>query len=298
MRTDARRGIARAMSTLSRARVDALAIARSAATLGALTVATLGALGTAGAHAAPVTYTFNAPGSTSGSSAVIAALAGTGSVLTASGSFTFNGAAPFLTTSDALGFEPGFAIYGSTSGTGVQSYSNFVGQVNGLAFSDVVGSTNVSNNNATYGFDVLTLNADASPKAGQNTLPTGFARQLKGFSVGDFTLVNVRLFWTTVGNGGVDFLSSNALPPQLPTFPATLALDFVRTSDPKNTANVPFYNNTVFFTQVNVTTAAAVPEPSGLALVAGGLFGAGVMRARARRRAQRTDHTDHTDYSA
>ena len=88
-------------------------------------------------------------------------------------------------------------------------------------------------------------NADPTPKADQNSVPSDHPRQLQGFQLGAYTLSNVRLYWVETPATGA-FLSSYALPGSLPAFKGTLALDFVRTADPTNTVNMPYYANTVF----------------------------------------------------
>lgn len=154
------------------------------------------------------------------------------------GSFKYNAAALLFGLSEQLGGEPGFAVY-------------------------------VGNALATYGgADALTLTADP--------LTNGFARQLQGFTLGDYTLRNVRLPWIAP----IDFLPGSALPAQLPAFSGTLALDFVLTSDPLGPS---LGGNTVFFHGVTLQTAA-VPEPSTMGLALGGLA---LVTARSLRRKAR-----------
>ena len=224
------------------------------------------------AMAAPVQYSFSTSSFAVGSSALLALLGQT----TVSGSFTYDSAGALYGQSGDLGFEPGFAAYAGPEGV-VQSYYGLSGSVAGLQFSDIVGSANVGNNLQGSVSDLFTLNSETTLKVGANTPPSDYARQLIGFTVGAYTLSNVRLYWT--GN----FLNDSALPATPPTFSGVLALDFVRTDDPTNLANAPYYSNSVFFTGLTVQ-AAAVPEADTSIMMAVGL---GVLGLAARRRQQK-----------
>jgi hypothetical protein len=233
------------------------------------------------AMAAPVQYTFSTGAVLSGPSAITSLLSG----LTVSGSFTYDAATPLLGQSGDLGFEPGYAVY-ATSGNVIQSFYGLSGSVGNHAFSDIVGSTSVRNGYTggtptTSTLDIVTLNADPTLKAGANSPPTDYQRQLQGFQVGDYTLANVRLFWAGgVTGGALNFLDNNGLPASLPAFQGRLVFDFVRTDDPTNTANVPFYSNSVSFSGL---TVQAVPEADAVVMVLAGL---GVMGLAAARRRQ------------
>lgn len=231
------------------------------------------------AMATPVSYTFSTSASPFGNADIIALL-GTGSQV--AGQFAYNNEAPYFGNSGALGFEGNASIYVGDALT-PRALSPISGNVAGHTFSDVIGSVSVSNDlpaPSPYR-DALMLSADPSPKAGSNTQPTEYARQLVGFEVGDYRLVNVRLFWVSGLGGATDFLGSTALPAQLPTLTGRLALDFVRVSDPLNTANTPFYNNSVFFEGLKVQ-ASAVPEPHGIVLSLVGLIAVGATVSRRR----------------
>lgn len=236
---------------------------------------------TAPSMAAPVQYTFTAGPVFSGPSELASLLSG----LAISGSFTYNAATPVYGQSGDLGFEPGYTVY-ATSGSLIQSFYGISGSIGTHTFSDIVGSTNIRNG-YTGGMptpstlDVISLNAEVTPKVGANTPPIEYARQLNGFTVGDYTLNNVRLFWGS-GMPGTpfNFLNDSSLPGELPTFQGRIAFDFVRTDDPTNTANVPYYTNTVIFSGLTVQ-AAAVPEAGTTAMMVVGL---GVLGLASRRR--------------
>ncbi len=224
---------------------------------------------TQAASAAPVNYTFSTQTQAFGNADLIALL-GSGSQV--SGQFTYDNSAPYFGNSAELGFEGNAAIYVGDALT-PRALSPISGTVAGHTFSDVVGAVSVSNDLAAPSpfKDALMFSADPSPKAGSNTLPTDYPRQLAGFDIGDYRLVNVRLFWVSGLGGAADFLASTDLPAALPTLTGRLALDFVRISDPLNTANTPFYNNSVFFEGMTVQ-ATAVPEPATTVLMAMGLL--------------------------
>lgn len=224
---------------------------------------------TQAALAAPVNYTFSTRAQAFGNADLVALL---GSNSQVSGQFTYDNSGTYFGNSAELGFDGNAAIYVGSALT-PRALSPISGSVAGHAFSDVIGAVSVSNDlPAPSPFrDALMLAADPTPKAGSNTLPTEYPRQLAGFDIGDYRLVNVRLFWVSGLGGATDFLASTDLPTALPTLTGRLALDFVRISDPLNTANTPFYNNTVFFEGMTVQ-ATAVPEPTTALLMAMGLL--------------------------
>ena len=221
------------------------------------------------AMAAPVQYTFSTSAFAVGSSTLLSLLGQT----TVSGGFTYDSAGALFGQSGALGFEPGFAAYAGPQGA-VQSFYGLSGSVAGRQFSDIVGSANVGNNLQGSVSDLFSLNSETTLKVGANTPPSDYARQLIGFTVGAYTLSNVRLYWSG------SFLNDSALPSTPPSFSGVLALDFVRTDDPTNLANVPYYSNSVFFTGLTVQ-AAAVPEADTSLMV---LMGLAMLGFAARRR--------------
>jgi hypothetical protein len=236
-----------------------------------LSLATLMALGTT-AQAAYVPYTFSANGTISGNAELIALL---GANAAARGQFAYNSAAPVLGQGADLGYEPTVTIFAGTNSSNLP-FASLAGLVAGKAFSDTYGTMAVGNSYQGGTSDVLSISSDPSPKQGQNAVPTDVARQLKGFTLGDYTLNNVRLIWS--GN----IVSANVLPSQLPGFAGRIQFDFVRTTDPLNTANVPYPDMSVSIAGLNAQ--AAVPEPSSWALSALGLAAlAGIARASRRR---------------
>jgi len=223
-----------------------------------LSLASLLAMSTS-AQAAYVPYTFTASGAVTGNAELIGLM---GSLATASGQFVYNSAAPVLGQGGDLGYEPTVTIFAGTNSSNLP-FASLAGLVAGKAFSDLYGTVAVGNSYQGGTSDVLSISSDPSPKVGQNAVPTDVARQLKGFTLGDYTLNNVRLIWS--GN----IVSANVLPSQLPSFAGRIQFDFVRTADPLNTANVPYPNLSVSIAGLSVQ--AAVPEPSSGALSAVGL---------------------------
>lgn len=231
------------------------------------------------AFAAPTSYTFSTTTAAIPFCCNASALAQLGSI-NVHGSFQYDPAGDYFGNSGVLGFSPGYSVYGAPVG-GVQSFSHLNGTVGSYSFSDPRGSASVANNNPyASGADSLWLQAETGPLNNANTYPINYPRQLSGFTVGQYTLINVRLFWVAGLNGVTDFLSNSQLPSALPGLTGRLALDFARTDDPHNTANVPFYSNSVFFDGLTVH-AAPVPEPETYAMLLAGL---GLMGAVARRR--------------
>jgi hypothetical protein len=223
------------------------------------------------AQAAYVPYTFTASGAVTGNAELIGLM---GSLATASGQFVYNSAAPVLGQGADLGYDPTVTLFAGTNSSNLP-FASLAGLVAGKAFSDVYGTMAVGNSYQGGASDVLSISSDPSPKVGQNAVPTDVARQLKGFTLGDYTLNNVRLIWS--GN----IVSANVLPSQLPSFAGRIQFDFVRTADPLNTANVPYPNMSVSIAGLSVQ--AAVPEPSSWALSALGLTAlAGMARASRR----------------
>lgn len=142
-----------------------------------------------------------------------------------------------------------------------RSMLNLAGSVAGFAFSDPFGFILVGNNLGPSLVDSLGMNADSTGTGTRNIVP---------FTVGEYTLVNVRLFW---GQSGVtEFLTDQSLPAHLPVIQGRMALDFSKTGTAFS------YDNSVFFDGLHV---AAIPEPASGALM---LTGLGLLAFAARRR--------------
>ncbi|MDI1259161.1 PEP-CTERM sorting domain-containing protein [Aquabacterium sp.] len=233
------------------------------------------------AMAAPVHYTFSTGSIIYGPSEITSLLSG----LTVSGAFTYEPATPLFGQSGDLGFEPGYSIY-ATSGPVIQSFYHISGAIGTHQFSDITGTTSVRNGYTggvatSSTLDIITLNSEVTPKVGTNTQPTEYQRQLNGFTIGDYTLNNVRLLWVGGVTGGTfNFLNDSGLPAELPSFQGRLIFDFVRTDDPTNTANVSYYSNSVGFGGLTVQ-AAAVPEANTSLMMVVGL---GILGLATRRR--------------
>ncbi|MFZ5526047.1 MAG: PEP-CTERM sorting domain-containing protein [Pseudomonadota bacterium] len=229
------------------------------------------------AMAAPVVYNYSTSTFVSSPDATLRALLGTSASV--SGSFVYDAATPFTTYSQNIGYAAGGALY---SGAISQLTGTVNSSVSGLTFTDGSGTISQGNEAAPPGLDWFTMNADATPRPGQNTTPAEYARDLAGFTVGAYTLHNVRLYWIEGSFGATDFIASDALLPTPPSFNGVLALDFVLTADPTNIANTPYNSRTVYFTGLTVM-AAPVPEPGTTGLALAGM--AGVALALRRRKA-------------
>lgn len=236
-------------------------------------------LATAGAQAAPITYSFTTgPVVGSGTPALVALL---GVDSTVSGQFTYYSDTPLTGNTAALGLGGNAQLY-------AYSVKDISGAVNGHAFSDATGGIALSNNNPQpYPYlDTLQVGADLAPAEGSNIVPTTVPRNLVTFDIGEYRLNNVRLMFLSGVGGAADFLNDANLPAQLPTeITGRLALDFVLASDPTNAANSPYYNRTVFFDGLKLTQASPVPEPSSAALALVALASMGVVARRLRRKA-------------
>lgn len=212
-----------------------------------------GALG--GAMSAPVTYSFSTSESPFGTSP-IASLFSSDAVV--SGTFNYDSQAPFIQD-----VGTGLSYGGHTPGPGkAASFSELFGAVAGMTFSDERGVAIVGNDRPPGLLDSLALSADPS-------LTSTSPHNLIGFTIGGFTLVNVRLFWLEnqmVPGLISDFLDDETLPAALPTFNGRLALDFIQTgTSPTSPAGF------VFFDGLTVTAATPVSEPETFALLLSGL---------------------------
>jgi hypothetical protein len=216
--------------------------------------------------AAPQQYSFSTFANPTGS--IGSLFASTASV---SGTFTYDSAAL------SPGVVGGATIYGtygpSPSFTPTEAYMSFTslaGSVLGasLSFSDAQGVATVANDVDLFGYgpiDRFQFSADSSNLSHP-------ARNLSGFDVGGYTLVNVRLDWAEgylAPEEILDFLSDDSLPSAPPSFHGRLTFDFVNAAGEK--AWVDF----------NGLTVTAVPEPETYAMLLASL---GFLGWRARRR--------------
>lgn len=214
-----------------------------------------------GAAAAPIRYEF-----TTGTLNAAATPPALRSLLTGpvTGSLVYDADVPFTVNfvASLLGFTPTpSALYRG-------ALVSIEGEVDGLTFADATGDTGVVSNDAftlpsflsPVPVDLFVLVSD--PFAFPGTTP----RSLVGFTVGDFVLVNARMFWLEAGvPGTADFLSNQDLPTVLPAIPGRLALDFVTSAQFASGLDAP--TQSMLFDGVRVTRAQ-VPAPFGLPLVA------------------------------
>lgn len=217
--------------------------------------------GAAGAMAAPIRYDF-----TTGPLNALATPPPLRTLLAGpvTGSLVYDAAVPLTATftNPAQGFGPTPSAFFSGALVSIE------GKVDGRTFSDATGDAGIVTNDAftlptfvsPVPVDLFTLLSD--PFA----FGTGAPRSLVGFTVGDFVLVNVRMFWLEVLVPGTpDFLASSDLPAEPPGIPGRLAFDFVTRA--QFAAGTPAPVQSLFFDGVRVTRAQ-VPAPFGLPVVA------------------------------
>jgi len=227
---------------------------------------------------APQTYNFSADAliDVSPAPAGLVGLFDSSSIV--SGTFAFDSGADFVGTAGP------FSIYGPFNPLASfnPSFTSLAGSVDGRGFSDVQGITLLANDSfddpATLMNDVDFLSLNADPGFGSSATP----RNIVGFTIGDYTLLNVRMFWVEGQQTPElidDFLSPSVvpgdpppLPGTLPSFHGVLALDFIETAT-GDSAGAVLFNN--------LSVAAAVPEPETYAMLLAGL---GLMGIVARRR--------------
>lgn len=219
------------------------------------------------AVAAPVTYSFStAAGPLAGSSGPAGLLGGNSF---ASGTFEYDALSPATGTTSA-----GMTFYGIQNLPGFPtSFLNLAGSVGGYAFSDARGTTVAGNDNF-----VLT-DYSTTPPTNQLVdfvqLNTQSQTPTVGFSLGGYTLVNVRMFWIEgqqVPSTVPEFLANQNLPGVLPAFQGRLALDFAPTGNPTGPLSYVFYDG---------LAVTPVPEPETYAMLLAGL---GLLALVARRR--------------
>lgn len=174
-----------------------------------------------------------------------------------SGTFTYD-AATMPTLTDPFGAT----VYGG-------SVRNLSASVHGFALSDPAGATSVGNG---VSFPPTLLNVDSLQLNWEPPLGLG-VHNLVGFTIGGFTLVNVRMFWIETQLGIPDFLDNQSLPAVLPEFQGRLALDFVPTSSPSGPVSFVFFDGLL---------VRQIPEPGTLVLLAVGLVGVAFARRLSR----------------
>jgi len=191
-----------------------------------------------------------------------------------SGTFVYDSEAPFvLTLADGASLYSG-AIPSSVSGI-TTTLSDLSGAVAGFSFSDSGGQGIVGND--SFLPSGSSTKVDFFQLAFDPPLSSPAPRNLAGFTVGEFILINFRMFWiegqTTPGLVP-DFLSDQDLPAALPSFTGRVAFDFIQTGNPAATSFV-------FFDGLRVVPAA-VTEPATLALLGAALASLGLSRRRKR----------------
>lgn len=222
------------------------------------------------AFSAPVAYTFSTTQSPFGATSLFtsphyAAISTLfGSNATVSGTFMYDSQAP-INPAPAPSTGPLYGTFTTSLGT-APSFSNLSGTVAGLSFSDSRGIVALGNDrpfpNLPQPVDHFQLWADPS-------LSSTSVHNFNGFTIGNYTLANVRMFWieSQMTPGLItDFLQDENLPPAPPTFTGTLALDFIETGTTPTTQD-----GYVFFSGLTVSPVNAVPEPASYVLMLSGL---------------------------
>lgn len=190
------------------------------------------------AGAAPAIYSFSTASSPTGYVG-LPALPFTGAV---TGTFTYDNATPQSGFNAAIGA----AVYDG-------SFANLSGSVAGNAFSDSSGRSSVANDSWTpAGLDFLGLNADHSPS------------NFIGFSIGGYTVHNIRLQWAENLIGQPDFLSASGLPDALPSSIGRLFVDL----KPGTGSGMPMY---VYYDSLHVAPEVPITEPGTTALLIAGI---------------------------
>lgn len=209
------------------------------------------------ANAEATSYKFSSTASASGNRQIITKLGPNAKV---TGTFQYDSNA--IATDNTIFYGYGnAAVYGLP----YKTFFDISGSVGGFTYSDQIGRTIVGNDMSDYpgrpaGQDWLGLNADPGADFNSTSLRNS-PRNISGFNVGDYKLINVRMFWFTGINGLGNFLTTNTMPSTLPALQGRVALDFVPISNPTYLS----YNYTVFFDGLYVQ-AQPVPEPATIIL--------------------------------
>ncbi len=170
----------------------------------------------------------------------------------------------------AFAYDP-TAGFTQTAGNGASIYNlsitNLQGSVGSRNFTDPGGYTGVG--------DDIRLSAGAPPtdwlQLGADPTAAGSTKNIVGFDLPGYRLVNVRLFWIegqSTPDPIDDFISSQALLGSLPTFNGRLGFDFV-----------PLTGGATSFVFFDGLLVNAVAEPGSLALLVCGLL---LLRTRRR----------------
>jgi hypothetical protein len=211
------------------------------------------------AFSAPVMYHFSTGANHFGTSPIAGLFSSNASV---SGHFTYDAQSPFI---QDVGNGLSYGGY-SPSASPVASYNALLGSVSAITFSDTRGVAIVGNGRTIAGsggpVDFFQLSADPS-------LTSASPHNISGFTIGNYTLVNVRLFWleeqSTPEPIG-DFLGNENLPAEPPTFHGRLSLDFIQTGT-SPIAPAGF----VFFDGLKVSPSTPVSEPAAYTVLLSGL---------------------------
>lgn len=245
------------------------------------------------AHAAPITYQLttgpalpfggtNVGNATNAAIATALAAQFSGSAVT--GTFKYDAAAPLSAVNADGSYRYGNGANGTAGSFSALAVTVAGGAIGaGFGMSDPVGFTVVGNN--TFQVPAACPGCPLPPKTdifqllAEPSVATVGTHNVAAFSIGGFTLFNVRMFWIEGQSvpepiGGL-FGNSN-LPLAPPGMHGRLALDFVQTGNPSG----PQFD--VFFDSLAVTAVAAIPEPETYLMLLAGLGMLGLAGARRR----------------
>jgi len=172
-------------------------------------------------------YNFSTESNPSGSPEVVSLFDSSSFV---SGTFTYDNETAATGTASA-----GHTVYGGAT-------SNLVGSVDGMNFSDPEGFIAVGND--TFSREYITEPAVDFLQIGAEPphLEDPGTRDISGFVIGDYTLINVRMFWIEELLDITDFLENQDLLAVLPDLEGRLALDFVHTNLPDGPVYCVFFD--------------------------------------------------------